>query len=304
MNSLDLTGLIAAPFTPFKDDGTIALDTVEQIATTLMNNGVAGAFINGTTGECASLSHNERKNLITKWGAQDRSLKKIAMLGGNSIVEMRTMMQHAADNGMDAVSMLSPYYFKPKDTDRLVDFCAAVASAVPTLPFYFYHIPGLSGGYLNMADFLEKGKHKIPNLLGIKFSYMDLFDFQRCAQADGGKYQMLWGTDEALLSGLVAGAQGAVGSTYNYASPLYLQLIEAYENGNISEAKALQAKAVNMVNILIKYGGGEAGKAFMKLIGIDCGPCRLPLVGVNDQDLLQMEKELKAIDFFNFCSKV
>lgn len=115
---------------------------------------------------------------------------------------------------------------------------------------------------------------------------------------------MLWGTDEALLSGLVAGAQGAVGSTYNYASPLYVKLLEAYEVGNLEEAKSLQAKAVAMVNILIKYGGGEAGKAFMKLIGIDCGPCRLPMQAVSDADLLKMELELKAIDFFSHCSQL
>lgn len=304
MQTLNLTGLNAAPFTPFKTNGSLALDTIEKMAKVLVSNGVSGAFINGSTGECASLSFEERKILMTEWGKQDVTLKKVAMLGGNSTVEMRELMQHAADSGMDGVSILSPYYFKPKDAGRLVDFCAEVASAVPTLPFYFYHIPGLSGGFLSMVDFLRKAQGKIPNLLGIKYSYSDLFDFQLCTQFDDGKYQMLWGTDEALLSGLVAGAQGAVGSTYNYASPLYVKLLDAYEQGNIPEAKALQSKAVSMVNILIKYGGGEAGKAFMKLIGVDCGPCRLPLQGVSGQDILKMENELKAIDFFSYCSKL
>lgn len=178
MLSLNLTGLNAAPFTPFKEDGSLALDTIDTMASVLVKNGVSGAFINGSTGECASLTLAENKVLMTKWGEQDKSLHKIAMLGGTSALEMRGLMHHAAESDMDAVSILSPYYFKPKNIDRLVDFCASVASAVPSMPFYFYHIPPLSGGFLSMAEFLEKAQDKIPNLLGIKYSYSNLFDFQ------------------------------------------------------------------------------------------------------------------------------
>jgi N-acetylneuraminate lyase len=300
-----LSGLIAAPFTPLDSENNVAFEKVAEIARLYEKNGVTGAFIIGSTGECASLTYSEKMDLIEQWGKdKGDNLKVISMVGGTCIKEMKNLARHAQEKKMDGISMLCPYYFKPKSVADLVEACKMVAASAPELPFYYYHIPSMTGGYFPMLPFLQLAAKEIPTLAGIKYTHYDLFDFQSCKQFAGDKYSLLWGTDEALLSGLVAGADGAVGSTYNYAAPLYTELLKKLNAGDLDGAQKNQRAAVAMVQILMKYGGGVAGKGFMKLIGLDCGENRLPLQTLDDHEILAMKKDLKKIDFFNFCSKV
>lgn len=299
-----ITGIIAAPFTPFTKDDQIDSELIGRISGLLKKNQINGAFIGGTTGEASSLSHREKIRLMEIWAKhRGEGLSVIAMLGGTCVGEMKELAQIAQTLELDAISILAPYYFKP-DLDQLVTTCAEVAETTPDLPFFYYHIPSLTGAYFPMHQFLRKAENYIPNLAGIKYTHSDLMDFSLCKMYRDGKYTMLWGTDEALLSGLVAGADGAVGSTYNYAAPLYHELVKNYELENIEESKSLQRLSVKMVDILIRYGGNAAGKGFMKIIGLDCGHSRLPLKTLTDKDVESMRNELENIDFFNFCSKL
>lgn len=300
-----LEGLIAAPFTPFNNSGELALGQIETLANLYIKNGVNGAFICGSTGEGVALTFDEKKQVIEAWGTiNDPALKKIFLVGGTSLKEMQALAHLAQEHKFDAISMLSPYYFKPAKLMHLVDFCYELAGCVPELPLYYYHIPALTGVNFSMHEFLELAEERIPNLYGIKYTGPDIFDFQKCRMFQDEKYQILWGTDEGLLSGLAAGAKGGVGSTYNYAAPLYHRIIKAFQNGNFEEAKHWQDRAVQMVDLLIKYGGTQAGKAFMKLIGVDCGWFRPPLQPLKSEQVLTLEKELQDIGFFEFCSKV
>ena len=88
---------------------------------------------------------------------------------------------------------------------------------------------------------------------------------------------MLWGRDECMLSALVLGCRGAVGSTYNYAAPLYHALIDAFNSGDLVLARQLQQKSIDMIALLGKYGGIATGKAFMRYVGMECGEFRLPV---------------------------
>ena len=299
-----LTGLVAAPFTPFDKSGELALDQIETMVQLYKNNGVNAAFICGTTGEGVSLTYEEKKLVMEQWGkVKTDSLKTIFMLGGTCLKEMQELALHAQNHKMDGISILSPFYFKPANETQLVRFCKAVADTAPELAFYYYHIPGLTGGDYSMVKFLEIADGQIPNLAGIKFSSLNIMDFHACRIFKNGKYNLLWGVDEALLSGLAAGADGAVGSTYNYAAPLYNQIIQAFQNGQMKEAEQLQQLAVKMVTLLIKYGGTAAGKAFMKLIGVDCGWFRPPVQSLSDAQVEALKVDLEKIDFFDFCSK-
>ncbi|MBK8506676.1 MAG: dihydrodipicolinate synthase family protein [Saprospiraceae bacterium] len=251
------------------------------------------------------MSQVEKIKIFEKWGSVKKDqMQIIAMLGGTCLKEMQELAQKSVSNQLDAIAILPPYYFRPSNVEHLIDFCQEVTKYAPELPFYYYHIPSLTGVYLSMFDFLEKAAPKIPNLAGIKFSHSDIMDFHSCKMFEDGKYTMLWGMDEALLSGLVVGADGAVGSTYNYAAPLYLEILENFSLGNIAECEALQRLSVKMVQILVKYGGNRAGKGFMKLIGVDCGGYRLPLVSLTDKEIAALRKDLEAINFFDFCSVV
>ncbi|HQU59155.1 MAG: dihydrodipicolinate synthase family protein [Phaeodactylibacter sp.] len=300
-----LKGLIAAPFTPFDSDGELALEKIATLARLYDANDVTGAFICGSTGEGVSLTFEEKKQVMERWGmVKGPRLKAIFMLGGTCLKEMQLLARHAAGHNMDGVSILCPYYFKPGSVAQLVRFCKSVADTAPELPFYYYHIPALTGGHFMMAEFLALAESEIPNLAGIKFTAPNIMDFHACRMYKEGKYDILWGIDEALLSGLAAGAEGAVGSTYNYAAPLYNQIIRAFQQGETKEAERLQQFAVKMVALLLKYGGTGAGKAFMKLIGLDCGWFRAPVQSPTDEEVLSLKIELEAIGFFDFCSQI
>lgn len=300
-----LKGLIAAPFTPLDEYGDINYDQIITLIRLYENNGINGVFLGGSTGEGASLSFYEKKSLIEAWGSLKSSkIKTLMMLGGTSLKEMQELAVHTLQCNLDGISILNPYYYRPASVIQLVDFCKAVSEVVPELPFYYYHIPVLAGGDFSMAEFLKIAEDKIPNLAGIKYSSSNIMDCHLCQNYKNGKYDILWGVDEALLSGLSIGIEGAVGSTYNYAAPLYNQIIDAFQKNDLVRAEELQLKAVKMVELLVKYGGIGTGKAFMKLIGVDCGWFRQPVSRPTDDQFRHLKNELEKIGFFEFCSKL
>ncbi len=297
--------LIAAPFTPMHEDGSVNLDLIPSYARFLAHNGIDGAFICGTTGEGPSLSLEEKKNVFEAWGSVNtEGMQMIAMVGGNSLPETRELAQHAHACGLDAISVIAPLYFPMKSVDELVSFCALVGEAVPEMTMYFYHIPGLSRVYFPMYEFLAKAEERIPSLVGIKYTHSDLMDFMFCINHPGKTYHMLWGRDEELVAGLAMGAHGAVGSTYNYLAPVFRKLVQASENMNPSAARNFQLQANEVIRILLKYGGIAPGKSFMRIMGLDCGKCRLPIASIHEETEQIIRKELQEVGFFEICSEI
>ncbi len=115
---------------------------------------------------------------------------------------------------------------------------------------------------------------------------------------------MLWGRDENLLSALVLGARGGVGSTFNYAAPLYHQLIKAYDDGNFVEARRLQLQSIDMIRLLGKYGGIATGKAFLRYVGLECGEFRLPVKNMSSEDYKQFVADVDALDMEAYFSRM
>lgn len=281
MTPVHTHGLIAAPFTPFCADGTFDSGAIGPYARHLARSGVVGAFICGTTGEGASLTLDERRRVAEAWVASaPAGLRVIVHVGHTCLEESRALAAHAEAVGAGGVACLAPYFFKPAGAAGMADWCAAVAAAAPKTPFYYYHIPSMTGVNFPVADFLALAAPRIPNLAGVKFTFEDLEDFARCLRFEGGRYDLLFGRDELLLSALRLGARGAVGSTYNFAAPLYRQLIAAHDAGDASRAEALQARAVTMIQTCIQAGGHPiaAFKTLMDRVAVPCGPTRLPLV--------------------------
>ena len=299
-------GLVAAPFTPFNSDRSVNLDAIPAYARLLRDNDVGAAFVCGTTGEGLSMTSEERQRVAEAWmRSAGPKLPVIVHVGHTTLEEARRLTAHAAEIGATAISALAPCFFKPRDNDELVEWCAAVASAAPRVPFYYYHIPSMTGVTLPVAEFLAKAEKRIPTLAGIKFTYEDLPDYSRCVAFGGGKYEILFGRDERLVAGLEHGAQGAVGSTYNYAAPLYNALIRAYHVGDLAEARALQAKSVAMIDACNGIGVTHlaASKAVMAWLGVDCGPVRLPLRQPTAEELSTLRGKLEGIGFFEFACR-
>ncbi len=299
-------GLVAAPFTPFNADRSINLDVIPGYARFLKENGVGAAFVCGTTGEGLSLTLEERFAVSAKWvESTGATLPVIVHVGHTCLEDARKLSAHAAQIGAAAISALAPMFFKPRTVDELVDWCEAVASAAPALPFYYYNIPSMTGVSLPVADFLARAADRIPSLVGVKYTHEDLPDYRACVAAADGRYDILFGRDELLLEGWKAGARGAVGSTYNYAAPLYLRLLAAHQNGDEATARKLQDTAIKMIAICNGIGVTHlaASKALMAMLGVDCGPVRLPLVQPSATQLTTLRAKLTEIGFFEFACR-
>ena len=299
-------GLVAAPFTPMNADRSINYAAVDQYAQRLHRNKVVGAFICGTTGEGTSLTLDERKKVAERWvSAAPAGLRVIVHVGTNALADSRALAAHAEAIGADSLGCMAPFFFKPAGVEGLVDWCQQVAGAAPKLPFYYYHMPSMTGFSVKVNEFLRLASARIPNLAGIKFTFEDLEDYNLCLQTEDGRFDVLFGRDELLLSALKLGARGAVGSTYNYAAPVYHALIAAYEQGDMAKAEELQALAVRMINAFVQCGAHPIAvfKWFMKQVGMDCGPVRLPLAEPTPEQLARLEINLQASGIYDWVKR-
>lgn len=299
---LRLTGLVAATHTPFHPDGRLNLDAVEPQASHLDRQGVHTVFIGGSTGESHSLALDERLALSRRWFEVTRGSRQrvVVHVGANALEDARRLAADAEQRGATAISALAPSYFKPRDLRALVDSAAHVAAAAPATPFYFYDIPALTGVHFPMPAFLDLARDRIPNLAGLKFTNPDLAAYQLCLRADAGRWDVLWGTDETLLAALALGATGAVGSTYNFAAPIYHRLRQAFDNGRLDLAREEQFRSVRLVQTLARPGYFGAAKALMEMLGVPVGPARLPLSNPTPDQLRDLRVELDAMGFFEW----
>jgi N-acetylneuraminate lyase len=271
--------LVAAVHSPFNADGSIAPQVVRVQASFLAANGIRSVFITGTTGECHSLTCDERLALYDAWAeaAPANGISIIGHVGGNSIEDARRLARRARERQFAAISTLPPSYFKPAGLTDLIDWCAVIAAEAPDLPFYYYDIPSMSGVSCPIEQFLLEASARIPNLAGVKFTNLDLVSYRRCLDVAGDRFDLPWGTDEALLAALATGARGAVGSTYNWAPRLYVNLTDAFTRGDVDEARRLQSLSIAMIDAIASSGFMGTAKALMCRLGVPVGLARAPL---------------------------
>ena len=299
-----LRNLIAATYAPMKKDTSLNPDMIGTYGNFLQKNKVTGAFINGSTGDFASLTVEERKLIVEAWSQnKPDDFQIINHVGHTSLKVAMDLTTHAA-NKVDAIAALAPFYFRLNSMAKLVDYCSAIASCAPNLPFYYYHIPDLSGADFKMIDFLNIATKTIPNFAGLKFTKNNLIDYKYCLDFEEKAYDILFGVDEIFISSLPLGAKGWVGSTYNHLAPLYYKVKESFQNGDHETAADLQTKAMRFVDILNGKGGfNGVAKGYMKTLGVACGPSRFPHTTLTDDAYVGISKELDAIGLLPYTSK-
>lgn len=278
-----MTGVVAATFTPLMSNGDINLSVIGPYIDYLIEKqGVKNIFVNGTTGESISLSVAERKALAEDWchKAKGKMDQVVVHVGCMSLRDSQELARHAAQIGADGIAVISPSFFKPRTAADLKAFLGEVASAAPSVPFYYYHIPSITGVNIPVRDVLNGIEELIPSFSGIKFSGTDLMDFGQCVSSSHPHWSMLYGVDEQLLAGLVMGANGAVGSTYNYVGSHINKLMSAFENGDILQARTIQFKLQELLSFATKIGFdlGVNKKLISEVSGLSLGPPRLPLI--------------------------
>lgn len=301
-DSQRLHGLVAATHTPFHADGSLNLAILERQAEHMVRNRIGTVFIGGSTGESSSLTLEERSALAQRWSEVVRGtkLRLVVHVGSNCLVDARALAAQAQTLGAAAISALSPSYFKPRTLDDLIASAAEIAAAAPETPFYFYDIPVLTNVSLPMPAFLRQAPARIPTLVGLKFTNPDLMAYNECLHADEGRWDIPWGLDEIMLSALVLGARGAVGSSFNFAAPIYNRLIAAFQSGDLATARKEQWRSVRLIKLLASYGYMGAAKATMRMLGVDVGPARLPNGTLSPEQVTKLRAELETLGFFGW----
>ena len=291
-----MTLLFAAPHSTFAADGSLNTAVIAQQAQHLIDAGCHGAFVGGSTGEWPSLNIAEREAILRAWSDAvcDTDLRVIGHVGHHCLSDAQQLAKLCESlDGVSGIASLVPSFFKPQGLSGIIKWCQAVAQSAPETPFYYYHIPPLTQVGEEMSDFLEQSKDLIPTLAGIKFTDGDLDAFARCTLVPD--VELFYGMDEQLLGGMRAGAHGAVGSSYNFAAPLYCELIAAEEAGQSQRAEALQVLAISMIEAIAKVGYLPMAKALMVRLGIEVGSVRLPLEGVQPQQVDAVLEQLQAL---------
>lgn len=295
-----LHGLVAATHTPFHADGSLNLAAVERQAAHFLKWNVTRVFIGGTTGESSSLTVDERLALAQRWIEVSRgtALHVVVHVGANCLADAQALAAQAQHLRATAIAALAPSYFKPRSIDTLIDCCAQIAAAAPETPFYYYDIPALTGVAISPVEFLDKAPARIPTLAGLKFTNPDLMAYLQCLRA--GDWDIPWGIDEWMLGALATGARGAVGSSFNFAAPLYGGLIAAFELGDLESARTAQHRSTQLIGLLARHGYMGAAKATMAMLGVEVGPARLPNTSLSGEQAAKLRGELETLGFFEW----
>jgi len=253
-------------------------------------------------GEYASLKLEERQRVAAWWMEVlgRKPLQLMVHVGDDCLADARQLAAHAEKIGANAIAAVSPCLFKATNVERLVSYCESIAEAAPRVPFYFDYSPGWTGANVSPAEFLGLGRKRIPTLAGLIYNCNNVAQFQSCVCVAEGNLNIIFGCEEMLIAGLALGARASVGGTLTCGAPIYQRLFGAYLEGDIQTARMEQARALELMEILRRYGVSAATKAVMGMIGIDCGPPRQPLGCLSHSQLTSLRSDLERIEFFDW----
>ena len=270
-----MKGIFTALLTPFKDDYSINEASLKKLVEFNLEKGINGFYVGGSTGEGLIMTSDERKEVfrIVKEAAGDK-VPLIAHCGSISTDEAISMAKTAEALGYDAVSAVAPLYYG-FSFPAIRKYYDDIVSSV-NIPMVVYNFPGGSGVTFT-ADYAAE-MFKDERYMGIKHTSSDLYTLHQFKQKIDRPVTIFNGFDEMCLGGLAMGADGAIGSTYNFMGDKFIKIFEAFNAGDMATAQAIQTEANEIIAEMIKYTVLPCEKAIMTHLGIDCGPCRRPFL--------------------------
>jgi len=284
-------GAMTALVTPFKD-GKLDTQTYEKLILRQIENGIDGVVPVGTTGESATLTHNEHKECIEIAVAtcNGKGTKVIAGAGSNSTMEAVDLVKFAAKSGADGVLCVTPYYNKPTQKG-LYEHYKALANAA-NIPVMLYNVPGRTAVDLE-ADTVAKLFKDFPNIYSVKEATGSMVRSVEL-MAKNPDLAVISGDDAINYPLLANGGRGVISVTSNLLPDLIAALTHAAMDGNFSESKKINDKLYDINNVLFCESNPIPIKAAMYLAGlIPTLEYRLPLTPPSDETLSKIEKVLK-----------
>lgn len=288
MNLNKYKGVFPAFYACYDDEGNISAEGTKQFVEFLIEKGVAGLYVGGSSGECIYLSVEERKKTLEAvMEAAKGRIAIIAHVACNNTKDSCELARHAEELGVDAIAAIPPIYFKLPEK-AISKYWNDISAAAPNTDFVIYNIPQLAGVALTLSLFDEMLKN--PKVIGVKNSSMPIQDiqmFKRQAKINGKEIVVFNGPDEQFVGGRLIGADGGIGGTYGIMPELFVKLNQLLEKGDFENASKLQDDIDEIIYTMCSTKGNmyATAKAALKLIaGLELGGVRAPLLNLEDGD--------------------
>lgn len=271
-------GIFPALLTPFKENGEVDHGALKELVKFNLDKGVGGFYVCGSTSESFLMSGEERKKVLeTVLEANAGKAAIIAHVGQIGLDMALDLAKHAKAAGADAVSSVPPFYYGFSFAE-IKDYYFRIADE--GLPVFIYNFVAAGGAKLsteNFREFLADSR-----FIGVKHTSSDFFMLERLKtfRPDAVVFN---GFDEMCLSGLIAGADGAIGSTYNFMAEKFIRIEKYFREGKIAEAQAEQRQANNIIEVLCRYGVMPGAKLICSHLGLDLGKCRKPFAEYTEE---------------------
>jgi len=275
-------GIIPAFYACYDKDGQVSAPAVRALAKYLLDKGVKGLYVGGSSGECIYQSVAERKltleNVMAEVGGK---LTIIAHVACNNTADSRELAAHAESLGVDAIAAIPPIYFHLPPS-AIAKYWNDISDAAPNTDFIIYNIPQLAGVALTTPLLQEMLKN--PRVVGVKNSSMPVQDIQMWRDEGAVVFN---GPDEQLLSGLAAGAVGGIGGTYAAMPELYMEIVKCFQSGQLEKGREIQNECCRIIYKMCSAQGNMYAviKEIIRLQGgPDVGGVRAPLLNLTEGD--------------------
>lgn len=284
----DLTkyqGVIPAFYACYDDNGDVSAERTANFAKYLLEKGVKGLYVCGSSGECIYQSKEERKLVLESvMEAVGGKMTIIAHVACNNTRDSMELAAHAESLGVDAIAAIPPIYFRLPE-DSIAKYWNDISSAAPNTDFIIYNIPQLAGVALTMPLF--KKMRENPRVIGVKNSSMPVQDIQMFKMEGGDDCIIFNGPDEQFISGRIIGAGGGIGGTYAVMPELFLKADELIKEGKITEACEIQHAIDKIIYAMCscKCNMYAAAKQILKEKGVECGSVRAPLAEITEEGI-------------------
>ncbi|MDE6276313.1 MAG: N-acetylneuraminate lyase [Clostridia bacterium] len=291
MNREKFKGVFSALLTPYTADDKINGKSVKQIIDFNLAKGINGFYVGGSTGEGMLLTVEERKELF-KYAAESNAGRGtlIAHVGAINTNHAIEMAKYAEEMGYDAISAVAPFYYG-FSYEAIKGYYNDIANSV-NIPMIMYNFPNANGFQFNKEKAEDMFKNK--KFIGIKHTTADLFALQQFKTMECNPI-VYNGFDEMLVAGLSMGADGGIGSTYNFMPQKYVDMFRLFNEGNIKEAQRIQYEANEIITMLIKYGVFATEKGILEEMGIEMGGCRKPFTELSAEGKAYCKKLVKTL---------
>jgi N-acetylneuraminate lyase len=283
------TGIFPALVTPYKSNGKINEQSLQKIIRMNLEKGVKGFYVGGSTAEAFLLSIDERKYILDIVAQECKGkctlISHIGCIGTDQAIELG---KHSEALGFDAISSIPPFYYK-FSFEEIKNYYFDIVNHV-NLPMIIYNFPAFSGVSFNINNIKEFVEDK--RFIGIKHTSYDLYQLEQMLKIDE-RLTVFNGHDEVFLGSLAMGAKSAIGSTYNFMAEKFIQIDKLYKESKMEEAHAVQVKANEIIEALIKVGVFQGVKYALELEGIECNGVRKPFRSLTEEDKKILDKVLR-----------